>query len=63
MMSELSSHISMEAPQIYSVLVSNAEKGAIVSWAEHGPSHGVSVTNKGLEEVRSCLLGLVVPNL
>lgn len=63
LMSKLSSNISLEAPKVNSVFVTNTEHCAVVIGAEHYTPNWISMTYKGLEEIWHCLLCFIVPHL
>lgn len=55
--------VTMELPDVDSIILSGGDNHAIVKRVEHGVDKGVCVTNERLEVERNSLLRLIVPNL
>lgn len=59
---EIGVDVSIELPNVDSIVLCCGNHHSIVQRVEHSAHYRVSVTNKGLEEVRNCFLGIVVPH-
>ena len=62
-MSELGANVTIEVPEVDSILVSHTHDRAVVAWTEHDITDWIGMADECLKEVGDSLVSLIVPDL